>query len=111
MAFYDKMQTVATKLIAKFGTKVTITRDGTRIATVDAVFVQNDKQDLSATLGNAAGYGSGTTEDVKTILIHGVTKEPTVGDTVAHGSKSYRVISTEAINPGGTSLAFKLLIQ
>jgi hypothetical protein len=99
--FYEKMKSVADRLITKFGQPVTI-QSGSTSAKTYGVFTNNTKRPFGE---------SATTEDEKELVIRAVKIKVASGDTVFYKGGTYRVITAEEVNPGGTQLTQKITVQ
>lgn len=114
--FYDKMTATASKLLTKFGQKVTFTRITTGVydpatgepATTTSTFT-----------GNGAAFGftkmevdgaSILSNDIK-FLVERMTKVPEVNDYVNVSGKDMMVLSVVATSPAGEDVVYECQLR
>jgi hypothetical protein len=109
MIDYLTTQTQATQLISQFGQSVAFSRAGTRLFSTFAVFgtsktaaetASQDRYSFTTIVGNVTAYIPGN-----------VSVVPLPSDNVVGSNRSYNVLSVEAYNPAGTTIAYKLELQ
>jgi hypothetical protein len=105
---YTNLQGVSTSLISKFGRDVTLTTaEGKRVRTQAVMTTQSAADETTLT----TSYSAQTAIASKVALVSGkLSIVPAVGDTLLVGTETFKVNNVESINPGGTSLLYKLTV-
>jgi hypothetical protein len=102
---YKTLQVTAQSLLAKFGQSMTILRNGVSVGRVSGVQVGRKREDMQGTIPNVS-YTAG---DEKDVLLAAGKLTPLVGDVVSFSKGEWTIKHVEEVNPGGTSLLWKVI--
>jgi hypothetical protein len=108
MAFYDELNGTATSLLTEFGFTVSVTRAGAKVGTVKAVQVQRKRDDLKGAIANVQTMTSYVSGDERSLLLSAGKLIPKVGDVLSYSKGEWTIKHVEEVNPGGTSLLWKV---
>lgn len=105
---YAALQNLSKSLVTKFGGDVSVTNaDGKRVRTKGVLTTQQKADETGVNSSLMAQTGL----DSKVVIVPGtISIVPQVGDTVTVGSAIFKVDGVETVNPGGTTLIYKLAV-
>lgn len=115
MTFYSDMADTATELLTEFGTSIVFTR---RASTFDPV--TGSESAITDTPTTCTGVVLNRLDEMvggvrvmsgDRMLVIDDTYAPAAGDKVTLESGSWAVAAIETINPGGTVVAYRVLVR
>jgi len=115
-AFYDGLQSTASRLLKKFGKSITVqvlTGSTYDPATLGNISTFSDSTGFGVTVPIKSSEVDGSlilTGDVK-LIIENISLAPVVGSMVVNNSITYRVEMSEPLNPADTNLIYTCMLR
>lgn len=117
MSFYGDLASTASRLLAQFGSAVTIKREtGDSIDPVTGAFTAGETSSLTTnglttaiTKEDREAFGEAQGND--RILILDDSQAPQEGDRVQVGAEDWQIVRIQETNPAGTPLVYRVLIR
>ena len=105
---YASLTSDVAALLAEFGVKVKVTRNGSALFTGTAVFTaitESEVTDDNTALTNLQA------KFTRTAYITGSVAQPRVGDVLTYSGGTYRLTEVETTAPGGTAVVYKVTMS